>query len=299
MLKTLLAVEEHGTFSAAADAVFVTHAAVSQQMKALEELWQVAIFDRSKRTPELTPIGRALAAKARDVVRDYDNLVPSVIGDDGLSGDLYLGAVHTTLTGLVPVSISLLKDAFPQLHVRIVPGLTHDLMRELDRGALDAAIVSKPTPLQKSYSWQAIADEPLQLLASQDVESDDPVELLKTNPFIRFSRDAVVGELIETWLQEEGIVVNDIMELQSLEAISSMVLGNLGVSIAPRRCVQNMTPLPLKRIPLPQGGLVRSLGLICPANTTKSRVLEEVNKVLLEAVDIGQLTTSRTRKSRK
>lgn len=297
MLKTLLAVEENGTFSAAADAVSVTHAAISQQMKALEEMWQVTVFDRSKRSPELTPVGRALVAKAREIVRDYDNLVPSVIGDDGLSGELYLGAVHTTLTGLVPLSVSFLKDAFPKLHIRVVPGLTHDLMRGLDRGSLDAVIVSKPTSIQKSHQWRKIAEEPLQLLASEDLDSDDPIHLLKTNPFIRFSRDAVVGELIETWLQDQSITVTDIMELQNLEAISSMVLSNLGVSIVPRRCVQNMNPLPLKRVLLSQNCPTRTLGLMNPANTTKSRVLEEVCKALYAAVNIGHFTKSTTRAS--
>lgn len=297
MLKTLIAVEVHGTFSAAADAVHVTHAAVSQQMKVLEKTWQVTLFDRSKRTPELTPVGRALVAKARDVVHDYDNLVASVTGDDGLRGELLLGAVHTTLTGLVPLSVSYLKVAFPQLHVRVVPGLTHDLIRGLDRGSLDAAIVTKPNPMQKLHKWQRIATEPLQLLASQDLASDDPIELLKNHPFIRFSRDAVVGELIETWLQNQGITVTDIMELQSLEAISSMVLSNLGVSIVPRRCVQNMNPLPLKRILLSPGGPVRELGLISPANTTKTRVLDEVHQRLLQAVAIGHFTKSRVSES--
>ncbi|NOR62276.1 MAG: LysR family transcriptional regulator [Rhodobacteraceae bacterium] len=287
MLKTLIAIEEKGTFSAAAEAVFVTHAAVSQQMKALEQMWGVILFDRSKRTPKLTPLGRALVAKARLVVRDYDNIVLDITGDDGLAGDLRLGAVSTTLTGLVPLAVSILKSKFPKLHIHIVPGLTHDLLRNMERGALDAAIISKNGPTLPKHQWQSIANEPLILLASERLESDDPIELLQNNPFIRFSRDAVVGELIESWLQDQKIAVADIMELDGLEAISSMVLGNLGVSIVPRRCVQNMNPLPLKRILLSENGPMRKLGLICPANTPKSRVLGEVFNGLLEAVEIG------------
>lgn len=290
LLKTLIAVEEHGTFSAAADAVFVTHAAVSQQMKALEDMWQVTIFDRSKRTPELTPLGRALVAKARNIVWDYDNLVSSVVGDDGLSGELYLGAVPTTLTGLVPLAISFLKSAYPKLHVRVVPGLTHELIRNVERGSLDAAIVSKFSPLQKTHIWRTIACEPLELLASKELDSDDPIYLLQSNPFIRFSRDAVVGGIIETWLQEQNITVTDIMELEGLEAISSMVLSNLGVSIVPKRCVQIMNPLPLKRIPLSSDGPTRELGLLSSAKTTKGSVLEEVHKALLQAVDVGHFS---------
>lgn len=287
MLKTLIAVEENNTFSAAADAVFVTHAAVSQQMKALEQMWQISIFDRSKRTPELTPVGRALVARARKIVRDYDNLALSVIGDDGLKGELLLGAVPTTLTGLVPLAISTLKDRFRELHVRVVPGLTLQLFNQVERGTIDAAIISKPNSLLKTHNWADIASEPLQLLASEQTTSDDPIILLENNPFIRFSRDAVVGNMIENWLLERNIQVTDIMELESLEAISSMVLSNLGVSIAPRPCVQSMNPLPLKRIALADDGPMRHLGLISRKDTAKNRVIDEVFRVLLDAAEIG------------
>lgn len=287
MLRTLIAIDENGTFSAAAESVFVTHAAVSQQMKALEAEWGVAIFDRSRRTPELTPVGRAIVEHAREIVGEYDNIVPSVLGNDGLVGELMLGVVPTTLTGLVPLSVSSLRKSFPKLHVRLQPGLTNDLILQLERGRIDAAVISQPTALPKGQVWHEVAKEELQLLAAEGTESDDPVHLLRNNPFIRFSRNAVVGSMIEAWLQEQKINVTDAMELEGLEAISSMVLCNMGVAIAPRRCVQIMNPLPLKRISLGPSAPVRQLGIACRQNSAKSRPIEELVDRLRQAVEIG------------
>ncbi len=287
-LKTLIAVADHGTFTAAADAVFVTHAAVSQQMKALEDEWKVVVFDRSKRTPEFTPLGRALVARAREIVAAYDGIVPSVLGDDGFRGELTLGAIPTALTALVPFSVAMLKQDHKVLHVRVVPGLTTDLVSQVERGALDAAIVTKPPIMPSRHQWHEIAREPMELLASREVESDDPIELLKTNPYIRFSRQAVVGAMIEQWLQDRGIEVADSMELENLDAISSMVFANLGVSIAPSRCVVTPHPLPLKRIPIAPDPWVRILGLLTRADNVKLRVLEVLLEKLRSAVEIGE-----------
>ena len=284
VLRTLIAVEENGTFSAAADAVFVTHAAVSQQMKTLEEEWGIKIFDRTKRTPVLTPLGRALVGKAREVVAAYDGLVPSVLGDDGLRGKLMLGAVPTTLIGLAPIAIAMLKQQFPDLHVSVQPGLTNELLHQVERGSLDAAIISKPNLLPRRLNWNQIATEPMQLLASTETESDDPVYLLKNNPFIRFSRNAVVGTMIEKWLQSKKIDVNDTMELEGLDAISSMVRCNLGVSIAPRSCVPAMSQPLLKRLSLGPDAPERQLGLISRDDSAKARVINETHARLLNAV---------------
>ena len=249
-LRTLLAIQDHGSFSAAAAACHVTHAAVSQQMKALEILWGVALFDRKGRHPELTPIGRALATKADEIVRAYDGILASVTGDQGFQGEFVLGAVPTTLTGLMPLALSLLRQRHADLMVTIYPGLSRQLMQQLDRGAIDAAIITRPELLPQGLDCLDIAAEPMQLLAPPQTDSDDPIELLRTRPFIRFDRNAIFGQMVERWLQKHKIIVRDSMELEGLEAISSMVMANLGVSIVPKRCVRNMNPLPVKRLPL-------------------------------------------------
>ncbi|MGX0903891.1 DNA-binding transcriptional LysR family regulator [Roseovarius sp. MBR-79] len=289
-LRTLIAVEDHTTFSAAADAVFVTHAAVSQQMRSLEEEWGVALFDRSRRTPELTPAGRAFVARAREIVRAYDGIVPSVLGDEGFQGEISLGAVPMTLTGLTPLSVRLLKDSYPDLHVRIFPGMTTPLVSEVDRGALDAAVLSRQGPMLPDMEYADVAAEPMHLLAPETAESADPLDLLAHYPFIRFSRDAVVGSLIDSWLRESGIKVSVTMELEGLEAIASMVLAGLGVSIVPARCVRGFNPLPLKRLPLPDGAPVRVLSLAWRRDNPRVRVIQEIHKALLGAVAIGVFT---------
>ena len=83
-LKTLIAVAECGSFVKAANSTFLTPAAVSQQMKLLEQEMGVALFDRKNRTPSLTPLGSALVSKARDLVQAYENMVSSVTGEGAL-----------------------------------------------------------------------------------------------------------------------------------------------------------------------------------------------------------------------
>lgn len=287
-LRTLIAVADHGTFSGAADAVFVTHAAVSQQMKALEKEWQVQLFDRSRRSCTLTPVGRALVAQAREVVAAYDRMVPLVLGDDGLRGEVTIGAVPTSLTGLMPFSMAMLKRDYPELHVRVVPGGTIELVEQLERGALDAAIVTRPVVTPERLDWHELAVEPLELLAAPEVEGSDTRALLEGRPFIRFSRRAVVGGMIEAWLQKQAIRVRDSMELENLDIIFGMVSANLGVSIAPRRCVQPPQDLPLRRLPLPEDAPRRHLGLLVRNDTVKRRVLDELIKRLLKAIEVGR-----------
>jgi len=280
LLKTLVAISEHKTFGAAADAIFITHAAVSQQMKTLEESLQIKIFDRSARTPELTPLGLQLVEKAKKLISDYENLVPSLIGDDIFNGDLLLGVVPTSLVGLAPKTISFLRQSYPNLRIKIFPNLTNTLMVELSRNTLDAAILSQTNLPPKDIVFEPFATELLELITSTKNTQTDAAEILKTNPYIRFNREAVVGTMIESWLQSKNITVNEVMELHSLEAISSMVSAELGVSIVPKLCVPGRYDIPLRSIGLGDPNLSRTIGLAYKPSNPKLRAIHQVYNAL-------------------
>lgn len=287
LLRTLVAIADERTFSAAAEVVNVTHAAVSQQMQTLESNLKVKLFDRNTRTPELTPLAVEIVRKARVLIRDYDNLVPSVLDEDGLHGEIAFGALPTTLTGLTPRAMALYKEKFPQIGLHIIPGLTQSLLKELKRGTLDAALLTQPHQLPMDLEFRALAEEPLELIAAQTETSDNAIELLTSRPFIRFNRTAVVGTLIDNWILSEHLRVNEAMELDSLEAIASMVHANLGVSIVPKLVVPPDGTLALKSLSLGPNIPKRILGLAYPKHHVKTRAIDELfaalQKVIAEA----------------
>jgi len=287
-LRTLTTVHQHGSFRAAAEVEGLTPAAVSQQMRNLETSWNLPIFDRSQRTPQLTETGLSLVGEASALVSAYDNLADLVRESDELSGELILGAVPTTLTGLVPLALSQLKIQHPGIRVRIVPGLSNQLLLQLERGQIHAAVTSRPDVISPSLNFSEIAKEDLVLLVAQSTEALPPEELLRTQPFIRFNRDAVVGRQIEVWLQKNGILVRDAMELEGLEAISSMVAAELGISIVPQRCILEGHRLPLKTISLGNDRPKRVLGLVSQVGSSRTSIIKATNEALITAVSIGE-----------
>jgi DNA-binding transcriptional LysR family regulator len=288
LLRTLIAIADTRTFSAAAEVVHVTHAAVSQQMRTLETDLRVALFNRNTRTPELTPMGHEIVAKARKLIADYDNLVPSVLADGGLSGVVTLGALRTTLTGLTPQAMAVLKSKYPNIGLHIRPGLTGPLLADVERGNLDAAIVTKPHLLPVGIRFRKLTEEPMELIASIEEDGDDPIELLKTKPFIRFNRNAVVGTLIDNWILSKRIRVSETMELDSPEAISSMVNANLGVSIVPRLAVKPLDNIPVKRLQLGSDAPRRTLGLAHHTDQIKTQMLDELFAALKNVIEKAQ-----------
>lgn len=283
-LKTLIAIADKGSFHRAADAVFITQAAVSMQMKALEDSLKLELFDRTKRPPVLSDSGLALVPQARAIVQAYDKFMQSSANIEDLAGNLRLGAVPTMFSGILPTALVSLREFVPQLHITVSSGLSSSLIQQVERGAIDAAIISEPPYQQPGLSWTPIGKEELVVIASLDSPNLTPEKLLETNPFIRFSRSAWVGKIIENYLNEQNIVLNEAMELNTLGALSSMVYHGLGVSVVPRRKSSYPGALALKQLSFSKNMPYRKLGLIERENSPKKKFTEILSSELAQEV---------------
>ena len=167
-------------------------------------------------------------------------------------------------------------------------------MPQVDRGYLDAAVISAPQIVPNHLKWQPFVAEPFLLLAPLDASSDDPAELLRTYPFIRFTRRAWVGGMIDEWLERNDIRVTESMELDTLDAIAVNVYHNLGVSIVPLNAVPSPNPLPLKRFPLGEDMAPRLLGIISRRDNSNPQLIEALLAGLSRTVNQASVEGTRT-----
>ena len=286
LLRTFIAVTESASFSEAAEKVHITHAAVSQQMKMLEETLSVELFDRKSRTPKLTAIARQVVERARKIVADYDNLAQPNLAEDIFESEINLGATPTTMTGLTSQVVAAMKRNFPNMKMHVRSGMTASLMADVGRGALDAAIISKPHLMPTKLAFHKIADEKMQLIVSSQEVENDPIKLLLEKPYIRFNRSEVMGILIDNWISSKNIDVTETMEFDSGEAISSMVGAGLGVSILPEPVVKPSHAVRVKRLSLGDDAPLRTLGLVYLENNIKIHVIHALISALEQLVSM-------------
>ncbi|MGO4305834.1 LysR family transcriptional regulator [Cupriavidus sp. RAF12] len=265
MLKTFIAVADHGSFAAAAERVALTPAAVGAQMRALEDLLRRPLFDRTGRAVTFTPAGVALVARARRLIADYEDLLAEAPASDEIAGTVTIGAIVSAM-GALATSVVDLKVPYPLLDIRIENGRQPDLYAKVLTGELDAAIIVESTrPDGRAAIWSHLYSEPLMLVANARVALPgvDAMDLLRSQPFIRFDRAVTTGARIDLLLRRCGIQPNELVAMNSLPAIVELVRQGAGVSIAPvlRHFGWDRDPA-LRLLPLPGKPWARRVGML-------------------------------------
>ncbi len=243
-LKAFMAIADARTFTAAAQRIHYTQAALSMQIKQLEREVGVPLFTRMPRRVVLTEAGERLMARAQHILREHDAALAELAELAGAKhGRLRLGSASGMVSAdSLPAILKRLRKAHTHAEVSVTSGTSEELVKKILAGELDAAFISLPvqarnveTELLSQDQLVAIAS-PRHAMASQRVVS---AFALAGEKLILGERGGNTRRLIDEFFAEAGLKPTVAMELSRQAAIKNMVAADMGVGIVPLSVVRD------------------------------------------------------------
>lgn len=142
LLRSFLAVVDAGGVTHAATILAVSQAAVSQQIKRLEELLGQRLFERQGRRLVLAPAGERLVAQARHLVTQNDDLL-AAMRTPAFEGEVRLGVPYDIIAGIVPPILRGFAKAQPRVRVSLVCEDSQVVRKALRSGGVDLALTTE------------------------------------------------------------------------------------------------------------------------------------------------------------
>ena len=260
--KTFIAVARDGTFTGAGRLLGLTQSAVSAQMRRLEDYVGVRLFERTGKSAVLNAAGRDLLPQAEELVAMAEQMTVSA-GAGHVRGLLRVGAIASVQQRLLVDALKAFREAFPDVRVRVIPGVSLSLLGQVDAGEIDLAVMLRPPfALPPELAWRPLMQEPIVLAVPVDLPAQSWREALTSQPFIRYDRSSFGGRLVDLFLKKQRIVVREAIELDEMDAIANLVRGGLGVALVPR--TRQFDASGLRVDDLGEAGFKRDIGLVAP-----------------------------------
>jgi DNA-binding transcriptional LysR family regulator len=241
-LKAFLAIAEAKTFTAGARRVNVTQAAISMQIRQLEDEVGIPLFTRTPRRVILTEAGERLLDRARRILREHDAALAEISEIAGAEhGRLRIGSASAMFTTTqLPWILERLKNKFPNAEITVSSGTSQVLVDKIMHGDIDIAFISLPVEAASVQTDLLFSDEivaiahPGHPLAKQKVIS---AAALAGESLILGEKGGNTRRMIDDFFDMANVKPNVVMELSRQEAINQMVESKIGVGIAGAKAV--------------------------------------------------------------
>jgi len=275
-LRHLIAVATHGHFGRAAQACFLTQSSLSASIKELETILGETLIERTRRTVMMTPLGLETVKRARDVLRDVEDIAELVSAAGApLSGSLRMGVIPTIAPFLLPRVLPTLRQDFPELKLYLSEKQSAPLLDDLAAGELDLLLLAFPYPTEKLKTL-VFADDPFwvaypkgrlpahkERLSGHDLKGETLL-LLGAGNCLRDHALSACGLVAQHHKAE--------FQATSLHTLVQMVDNGLGVTLLPKMAIDagiaRSTGVQLR--PIEGSGLGRQIGLTWRASSPRA-----------------------------
>ena len=253
-LSTLVAIADHGSFSAAARALYTVQSNVSGHIARLEKELGVVLVDRQR--GGLTDEGVMVVEKARRVLHELDDITAEIASrGDEVRGDARIGIIGTTARWLLPKLLTQVGRQHPGVHVAVHEGGTTTQIPRLLAQQIDAAIVHLPVD-DPEVTVEPIFAEDLMLLVHtrHHLSGHDTVPLaeLAGEPLMLPPLGTGLRRAIDRTAAGVGVALSPQVEIDGVRLLTSLVFEGYGAAIVPATAVPRWLTGEFHRISVPE-----------------------------------------------
>ncbi|MEM0941314.1 MAG: LysR substrate-binding domain-containing protein [Bacteroidota bacterium] len=304
-LRYIVILDQERHFASAAEKCAVSQPGLTIQLKKLEEEIGLKIFNRSKVPLKPTPLGKEIIGMAKKVLHDVDAIRDFVVSQKNmLEGSLTIGVVSTLAPYLIPLCLRAMQKPVPKVKLIIKEATTVDLMKSLEIGEIDVALMSTPTgnPYLKEYP---VFDEPfmayLPILHMQSrrkfyaLDPNDINELLILED--EYCYNSQLLDICD--LSGKRKHHNFAYHINSIETLKNMVKSQHGFAIIPWLSDKdNDSSDEVVCIPFEDPQPVREISLVTSDTFSKKLLLEKISKAIWDSLPKELKTIKNYRKIR-
>jgi DNA-binding transcriptional LysR family regulator len=282
-LQAFLAIAETGSFSRAAERIYLTQPAISKRIAQLEEELGAKLFDRVGRRVQLTPAGHALGARARALLKDFDDVKRVITNLAGtIGGELRLAMSHHVGLHRLPPALQRFHDSYPDVRLDLRFMDSEQACQAVAQGELEIAIVTLPPHADATLRLEQVWDDPLDFVVGREHElarepSIAPRRLLEF-PAILPGQGTYTREVILTALGGLRSRVQIGMATNYLEVLKMLAAIGLGWSALPRTMIDDS----LKVIQIGKIKIGRRLGIVTHSGRTLSNAAQAMIRIVRE-----------------
>ncbi len=236
-LEVFAAIARLGSFTRAAEELFLTQPTVSMQTKKLTQAVGMPLFEQIGKRVYLTNAGKALQSTCNEIFDSLDNFEMLVSDMQGLKRGKLRLAVVTTAKYFAPRLLGSFCKLYPGIDVSLKVSNRERVLERLSENQDDLYMLGQP-PQELDIVYEPFLDNPLVVLAPNSHplagKSDIPLARLAQEPFIMREPGSGTRIAVERLFHDHKLTLNMRMELGSNEAIKQAILGGLGVSVLSR-----------------------------------------------------------------
>ena len=286
-LQLFTSVIEHGTITAAAQAMSLSLAAASARVKALEVRVGVKLLVRSKRGVVVTDAGQALARQARRVLSSLDALHVEVAAfGQGLRGSVRMLCNTSALAEALPQRIGRFLLEHPDIDLDLRELSSEGVLESLRQGVADMGIVADHVDTSGLVTQPWLADDLVALLPARG-RRRSPQGLrfadLLDRPFVGLAAESGLSRFLLQQAARSGRVPQHRVRLSSFDAIAKVVAAGVGVAVVPLSAANRWRDSHLHVVALQDPWANRRL-LICSTDQATTR---PTTKALIRALLTG------------